>query len=1182
MSGDYTRSTFKQDKHFSGVRHQQGRVLLDADWNEAVDIGHHGERTALTDVIGPAGMPEDAAGFELTPVSAGSTHDLVIGTGRAYVEGLLVEHLEADPTTIQKESGSGTSTVWIVTSGPTLQAGQWVRRQADSLPTATTVAALVASAVEDDDRQRVKFSTDIGGTSHTIVGLATYGTQAHEPTAPADLAAGPYFAYLDVWEREITSLDDDALEDAALGGVDTTLRTQVTWKVDLLALKPLIDAGTIPSPPSCKAFPDGWSPLGTGTRVTLAARTNPVEETPDPCALPSEGGYRSLDNRLYRVEVHGLITKSGTTKTYIKWSRDNGIHRSRLLAVKDGSLEVDSVGRDSVTAFTSSEWVEVIDERRILAGEPGFFVELGEIVDTRLGITTILDPLTLEPVLDGTEPDTDVLPAEGFVRRWEGGQPVAAAAATWVPLENGIEVQVASGAAQSGDYWLIPARTTTAAIEWPEDDATDDAAFEPPHGVAHHVCALGIVERAAGGAWTVLDDCRDLFPPLTELESFFYLGGDGQEAKSDLKGAAATTVALDSPLSVGVARGETPVEGRLVRFTVTDAAPRATLAPSATTAAGDVVSSSGTVLILKTNASGIARAALSLDSRRHSNHVTAELLDGVQPAHASPIHLPIAFTARTSEASKVAYDPDSCPYQNAAAITPGITGDVQAAIDKLCPRVELLMLGGDGQELCVGQNAPAPLAVGIFWGKQPLQGVSVSFQVTEGNATVVSSPAMTNAGGIATVTLKAGSDALANSGVVKVTATPGLTPSATPSALTFTARFVNAACVYVGPEVCPDGQKATGSNTVAALLTHLCETQGEDKGIHVTGIQWFDDKAKAVAAKYDDVIDAATLSRGVVFEVDAALDPLAVAAAVSKVPSAPVGEVELDLVFPEQGLESEWWNDTVPKPSWFATRPTRLDGSFELVSDRKGRERFALQWVPTKGAQSWLTTAFEKVMQRRRVEVVEARLVLRGNRIWSEKDRLFLDGDLFRDPEKPAVALFPSGDGRRGGDLTLPFFLAVKAAASKTVNLHPLTDSLFFKGLSASAAGKVGTGVDFALNRASYAAGNVVPESVVFDGARKADPARARTNITSAAVTDRQLRILIPNRYKQLGAAMVQDIASAGLMTRGVDVADDGVVEKIKRTDPAVDAVLADDEILSAIKADQGASARVGSSIVKL
>ena len=38
MKGDFTRLTFQPEKHYSSVRLQQGRVQLDADWNEQADI----------------------------------------------------------------------------------------------------------------------------------------------------------------------------------------------------------------------------------------------------------------------------------------------------------------------------------------------------------------------------------------------------------------------------------------------------------------------------------------------------------------------------------------------------------------------------------------------------------------------------------------------------------------------------------------------------------------------------------------------------------------------------------------------------------------------------------------------------------------------------------------------------------------------------------------------------------------------------------------------------------------------------------------------------------------------------------------------------------------------------------------------------------------------------------------
>ncbi len=38
MNGDFTRDTFESEKHFRQALMQQGRVMLDADWNEQQDI----------------------------------------------------------------------------------------------------------------------------------------------------------------------------------------------------------------------------------------------------------------------------------------------------------------------------------------------------------------------------------------------------------------------------------------------------------------------------------------------------------------------------------------------------------------------------------------------------------------------------------------------------------------------------------------------------------------------------------------------------------------------------------------------------------------------------------------------------------------------------------------------------------------------------------------------------------------------------------------------------------------------------------------------------------------------------------------------------------------------------------------------------------------------------------------
>lgn len=88
MKGDFSRDTFDAARHFSRVLMQQGRVQLDADWNEQASILLHYLQTLAADLIGPHAGPAGALGFEITPEGT----DLKIGKGRYYVDGVLCEN----------------------------------------------------------------------------------------------------------------------------------------------------------------------------------------------------------------------------------------------------------------------------------------------------------------------------------------------------------------------------------------------------------------------------------------------------------------------------------------------------------------------------------------------------------------------------------------------------------------------------------------------------------------------------------------------------------------------------------------------------------------------------------------------------------------------------------------------------------------------------------------------------------------------------------------------------------------------------------------------------------------------------------------------------------------------------------------------------------------------------------
>ena len=85
----------------------------------------------------------------------------------------------------------------------------------------------------------------------------------------------------------------------------------------------------------------------------------------------------------------------------------------------------------------------------------------------------------------------------------------------FIALENGVEVRFEAGYYNTGDYWLIPARTATRDVDWPRDDH-DRPQARPPDGIAHHYAPLALVEVVAGVA-TTAHDCREPFPSLTTI-----------------------------------------------------------------------------------------------------------------------------------------------------------------------------------------------------------------------------------------------------------------------------------------------------------------------------------------------------------------------------------------------------------------------------------------------------------------------------------------------------------------------------------------------------------------------------------------------------------------------------------------------------------------------------------------
>lgn len=93
---DLSRAAFDAKKRYTSVRMQQGRVLLDDDFNDAERIQEEDERRALLDIIGPSGSPDDGFRVENGRINSlgGMTFDILAGT--LYLGGLRVVNPELE------------------------------------------------------------------------------------------------------------------------------------------------------------------------------------------------------------------------------------------------------------------------------------------------------------------------------------------------------------------------------------------------------------------------------------------------------------------------------------------------------------------------------------------------------------------------------------------------------------------------------------------------------------------------------------------------------------------------------------------------------------------------------------------------------------------------------------------------------------------------------------------------------------------------------------------------------------------------------------------------------------------------------------------------------------------------------------------------------------------------------
>jgi hypothetical protein len=998
MTGDFSRTSQDWTKSYTGVLMQQGRVQVDADWNEQLALAQHRTHAETQDVIGGSGTAMDEGGFR---ISLTPTHDdFFIHPGRYYVDGLLCE---IDPEWVAA-SIAETGATWSATlssawlDGRPIAEYDWVEIkienqtgstfvQVTSVPQPTTQAA-----AEPVELVLGNASSSLSQGSARLRRALTYVTQPFYPSpdlnpslssppskAPGSgltLEDGYYIVYLEAWQRSVNALEDPHIREVALDGPDTAERLQTVWQVRLLPVSAKAGENL------CEGDPREWERLIAAVTTTgqMNAQSTPPQTSTNPCMLPPAAGFQGLQNQLYRIEIFQAGDRSKAT---FVWSRDNGMVETSIVSVNSSTpnvVTVTSLGTDDLHSFAINDWVEIVDRNDELDGTTRFLAQIVAPAPDPVSLQITLSAPVPQPYFDGINTPPHPTTNNYRLRRWDiSGSSVTANGIPiqpgWMPIESGVQVCFTDGYYAPRAWWLIPARTATADIEWPPFQVPNTEPIpQPPFGTARHFCRIGSV-FSSEGYWT-FGDCRNLFPPLTVLKGLYYVGGDGQEAMPGQP--------LPEPLQVRVANGGWPVQGAQVQFAFTQAN------VSGRFTSGMPSPSAFIAVLVTTGADGIARCNWTLPSNwtpvapiqppagPPAFQVIATV---VQPAlhdpDGNPIYMPVVFSAQWSTADQVAYLPSgSCPTLSAVST-------VQEALDKLCPPA-LYYVGGDGQDALPGQQLPLPLQVCVATGASPVANgkAQVTFAVVEPSTALLSA----------------------------VRGVPGTSaPLSVP-----TDSNGMASCYWTLDKTTPDQQvTATLSNSSAPPIYFNANF---DPGVHITNIQYrespYKGNAEWVNLTNNAVIPAYYFSNQAAVQV--LCDGELSASTVNR------GSCFLSLDWPSgsqegQVVEASFLARGASLPGTFL--PLILDASLSVVANEE-----TILWQPTISAQLVIANAGSALEGLPFPPRILARLTIKGNFILSAKNTLYLDGDAFFDAGG-SLGSFGSGDGRRGGTFEMYFWL---------------------------------------------------------------------------------------------------------------------------------------------------------------
>lgn len=483
MHFDISLDSFKPENNFLQIPFEQGRVLVDASFNEQTSILLYRLHRLASDLFGDSWGPFVDAGFEIQKADQTYT----IGKGRYYVAGRLVENHSPISYFAQDDFP--------------------LDKDKSKLPDAPFVFYLDVWEREINDIILPDFKDPA---------LASLSTASRSQLVWQVRAVSLKDLDLESEIGKLSSKDNnERLTAISKLGMALTKLKKLTGINNTLAARPIA-----PSDDSAEASTDGQY-------RGLENQLYRVEI--------HRGGSAFVSSKQPTLDQ----LKSFAT---FKWSRDNGSTVFPITAWKVNetkvTVDLSRAGLDDRSSLHVGEWVEFIDDHTVLNNE-GFQVPA-------LFQVTSIDPyeptrITLKGTAESVEKAAVSMsfnparPNHPFLRRWDQqpanpkeedhiydsdnqeptladdrallvvagkvpGGDGAAGNSIWLNLEDGVQISFGDSTStyQRGDYWLIPARQATGLVFWPKMMVNDKVMPKPllPHTTSHDFAPLAMASEA--------------------------------------------------------------------------------------------------------------------------------------------------------------------------------------------------------------------------------------------------------------------------------------------------------------------------------------------------------------------------------------------------------------------------------------------------------------------------------------------------------------------------------------------------------------------------------------------------------------------------------------------------------------------------------------------------------------